>query len=88
MVTGTCAKTAVRVCKKSGVSSELSHTVKQTCPTRWNTELTMLLSLQSVYSELADIDRPEVQEFLTTWSEPVLEDVIGVLKLFVIRTYM
>ncbi|KAF0301787.1 Transposable element Hobo transposase [Amphibalanus amphitrite] len=76
------AKTAVRVCKKSGVSSELSHTVKQTCPTRWNTELTMLTSLQSVYAELVEVDRPEIQAFLENWTEGLLEDVIAVLKSF------
>ena len=75
-------KTVVRVCKKSGVSSRLSATVKQTCPTRWNTELTMLTSLQKVYDELAEIDRPEVQQFLKDWSQDLLDQVIDLLRFF------
>ena len=76
------AKTAVRVCKKTGVSSELSSTVKQTCPTRWNTELTMLASLQNVYDELADVHWPEIEEFLRNWTADLLQEVIDVLKFF------
>ncbi len=49
------AKTLVRYLKQSGLTSQLSKTVKQTAETRYSTVFITLRSIESVYSELQEI---------------------------------
>ena len=38
--------------------------------------MTMLTRLQKVYDELAEIGRPEVQQFLRDWRQDLLDDLL------------
>ncbi|XP_043246208.1 uncharacterized protein LOC122393854 [Amphibalanus amphitrite] len=76
-------KRMVKFAKKSGLNKALSSAVKQSVPTRWNSDLIMLESVLAIYDELKDFrHRQEVDDFLMVVSPSEITDLTEVLSFF------
>lgn len=69
--------------KRSGLNTKLSNSLKQSVPTRWNSILYMLKSVNQTRYEIEELlmDRPEIDRFLVIDFD-LLNDVIEVLEPF------
>lgn len=81
----TC-KALVTHVKRSKVQSQLETSVKQSVPTRWNSNLTMLhsvaINMENLKQEAAKLGDKKLQRQILDLNEPLLEAVIGILKPF------
>ena len=81
----TSTKELVRYIKKSGLQDQLAKTVKQACPTRWNSTYTMLQSVLEGYDDLQKlfaIQRPRELSRLTAIQKDLLEELVNFLAMF------
>jgi len=77
------SKVLVRFFKKSGMNNELSNTLKQEVPTRFNSTYTMLASLDDVYDEItAKLTAVDSLNYLSNIRRKTLQAVCEELKRF------
>ena len=82
---GTCKEIVTHI-KRSKIQHELQTTVKQSVSTRWNSQLTMLKSVQVNIKDITSLSTKEqdkkLQRKLLDLNETLLNDVITVLTPF------
>jgi hypothetical protein len=79
----TSCKSLVRHFKHTGLQRKLKRTLKQECPTRWNSIFTMLESILSQYDEVHDIlSKRKELKYLYAIDKEVLSQIVSFLEHF------
>ena len=79
----TGCKNLVRHFKHAGLQHKLEKTLKQECPTRWNSTFTMLQSISEQYDSIHDILKQRAElRFLYAVDQNMLKEVLSFLTHF------